>query len=133
MLENGWTENNCCHSGCDSYRWAIRMNSARLLKIEFYVPESHLEDVKQAMFAAGAGKVGDYDSCAWQTLGRGQFRPGAGSEPFVGEHDKLETVIEYKVEMVCTEELLASAVQAMKESHPYEEVAYSVIRTESID
>jgi hypothetical protein len=52
--------------------------SDQLLKIEFYVPETHLEQVKSAMFSAGAGRVGDYDCCAWQTLGQGQFRPQDG-------------------------------------------------------
>ena len=68
--------------------------SNQLLKIEFYVPESHLETVKSAMFSAGAGKAGLYDSCAWQTAGEGQFRPLPGSRPFLGEQDKLETVVE---------------------------------------
>ena len=68
----------------------------RLLKIEFYVPASHLESVKLAMFDAGAGRVGDYDSCAWQTLGQGQYRPLKGSQPFIGAQDKTETIAEYK-------------------------------------
>ncbi len=103
----------------------------RLLKLEFYVPESHLDAVKQAVFAAGAGKVGDYDCCAWQTLGQGQYRPLSGSKPFQGEVDSLETAVEYKVELVCEEALIEQAVAALKAAHPYEEVAFSVIRTES--
>ncbi len=109
------------------------MSNSPLLKIEFYVPEAQLEQVKQAMFAAGAGKVGDYDSCAWQVLGQGQYRPGADSAPFSGEQGRLETIEEYKVEMVCTEELAAQAITALKKSHPYEEVAYSVIRIETFE
>ena len=106
------------------------MNDRQLLKIEFYVPEEQLQQVKQAMFDAGAGKVGDYDSCAWQVLGEGQFKPCEGSKPFKGKRGSLETLSEYKVEMVCAEEFIAQVVSAMKDSHPYEEVAYSVIRTE---
>ena len=109
------------------------MSNRQLLKIEFYVPEEQLQRVKQAMFVAGAGKVGDYDCCAWQILGEGQFKPGEGSNPFKGEKGSLETVSEYKVEMVCAEEFITQVVQAMKDSHPYEEVAYSVIRTEIFD
>lgn len=97
-----------------------------LVKIEFYVPESHLESVKDAMFTAGAGKVGDYDRCAWQILGQGQFRPLAGSNPFVGKTNKIETLAEYKVEMVCGSLIAGNAIDAMKEAHPFEEVAYSV-------
>ncbi len=101
-----------------------------LYRIEFYVPESHLENVKQALFMAGAGKVGDYDCCAWQTEGRGQYRPLPKSQPFAGEVNKLETVREYKVEMVCQQSFLKAATAALKQSHPYEEVAYAVIAIE---
>jgi len=106
------------------------MSDRQLLKIEFYVPEAQLQRVKQAMFEAGAGRVGDYDCCAWQILGEGQYQPGEGSNPFKGVKGSLETLSEYKVEMVCAEQFMAEVVRAMKDSHPYEEVAYSVIRTE---
>ena len=71
-----------------------------MYKITFYVPVTHVEQVKQAMFAAGAGRIGDYDCCAWQILGVGQFRPLAGATPFIGQLNTLEQVAEYKVEMV---------------------------------
>ncbi|GJM12279.1 MAG: hypothetical protein DHS20C12_06820 [Pseudohongiella sp.] len=108
------------------------MSNGDLFKIEFYVPEEQLQQVKQAMFDAGAGRVGDYDSCAWQVLGQGQYRPGAESNPFKGERGRLETLSEYKVEMVCAEKFIAEAIGAMKKAHPYEEVAYAVFRSESI-
>ncbi len=101
-----------------------------LVKIEFYVPETHLDDVKNAMFAAGAGRVGDYDCCAWQTLGQGQYRPLEGSTPYLGQQGEVEQVAEYKVEMVCLRSLTETVIAAMKTAHPYEEVAYCVIRTE---
>ena len=110
-----------------------RMGISNLYKIEFYAPESHLEKVKEAMFEAGAGRVGAYDSCAWQTLGKGQFRPQEQSDPFIGSNGLLETVSEYKVEMVCEEQLLSTVVVALKESHPYEEVAYSLVQLWSVD
>jgi len=103
-----------------------------LMKIEFYVPESHLEVVKSAMFAAGGGRVGDYDSCAWQTLGQGQFRPLEGANPFLGNVGEVEKEAEYKVEMVCTQALIEAVISALKSAHPYEEVAFSVFRTESV-
>ncbi len=105
--------------------------ASSLFKIEFYVPESHLEAVKRAMFDAGAGRVGDYDSCAWQTAGQGQFRPLAGSDPFLGKQGVVETAPEYKVEMVCAEACRRAVTEAMKAAHPYEEVAYSVMRIEN--
>ena len=97
-----------------------------MYQIVFYVPESHLESVKEALFKAGAGKIGDYDCCAWQTLGQGQFRPLEGSDPFIGQTDKVETMAEYKVELVCEKAVLKAAVAAMIAAHPYEEPAYSV-------
>ena len=107
------------------------MTENSLHKIEFYVPESHLEAVKTAMFAAGAGRVGDYDSCAWQTRGQGQFRPLEGASPYIGQTGQVETEAEFKVEMVCTGEFIREVIEAMKRAHPYEEVAHSIIRCES--
>ncbi len=72
-----------------------------MYKIYFYVPKSHLDKVKQAVFSKGAGKLGNYDNCAWQTLGTGQFRALDGSHPAIGEQNRLEHVQEYKVETVC--------------------------------
>jgi len=96
-------------------------------QISFYIPTDHCEVVKEKMFKAGAGTIGNYEACSWQVLGEGQFRPMEGSNPFLGEQDKLEKVQEYKVEMLCVAERLTSAIKAMKEAHPYEEVAYCVV------
>lgn len=97
-----------------------------MYKLCFYVPEEQLEQVKTACFEAGAGQIGDYDSCAWQTLGQGQFRPLDGAKPFIGNTNELETVAEWKVEMVCADDCIAAVVSAMKQAHPYEEPAYDV-------
>ncbi len=99
-----------------------------MYKLVFFVPESHVEAVKQAVFATGAGRIGDYDSCAWQTLGQGQFRPLAGSQPFLGQQGEIETVSEYRVELVCRDDLLLDALAALRRAHPYEEPAFDVIR-----
>jgi len=96
-------------------------------QISFYVPMDYCETVKEKMFKAGAGAIGNYEDCSWQVLGEGQFRPMEGSNPFLGEQNKLEKVQEYKVEMLCVEERLIGAIKAMKEAHPYEEVAYCVV------
>jgi len=101
-----------------------------MYKICVFVPETAVEQVKQAMFAAGAGKIGDYDSCCWQTMGQGQFRPLEGSSPFIGEHNRVETVAEYRIEMVCAQESIKDVVAALKSSHPYEEPAYDVWKLE---
>lgn len=99
-----------------------------MYKLCFFVPESHLEPVKAAVFAAGGGRIGDYEQCCWQVLGQGQFRPGTGADPFIGEAGRLETVAEYRVELVCEDERIASVVAALKAAHPYEEPAYDVVR-----
>lgn len=98
-----------------------------MFKIGFYVPGEQLEQVKNAMFDAGAGRVGNYEHCAWQSKGQGQFRPVAGSQPYIGEQDQLETLEEYRVEMVLEKKHAAAVVAAMKAAHPYEEPAYDVI------
>ncbi|WXL27063.1 YqfO family protein [Ectopseudomonas mendocina] len=99
-----------------------------MYKLCFYVPESHLESVKAAVFKAGAGHIGSYDRCCWQTLGQGQFRPLDGSQPFIGQAGELEQVAEWKVEMVVADEYIHDSVRAMKAAHPYETPAYEVWR-----
>lgn len=110
----------------DARSGGLNEQEIRMYQIVFYVPETHLEVVKEALFNAGAGKVGDYDCCAWQTPGQGQFRPLEGCDPFIGQVNKVETVVEYKVELVCEEVVVKTAVAAMIAAHPYEEPAYSV-------
>lgn len=99
-----------------------------MYKLCFYVPVENLETVKSAVFAAGAGRIGDYDSCCWQVLGEGQFRPMEGSQPHIGELGRIEKVVEYKVEMVCADEFVDAALSALKKTHPYEQVAFDVWR-----
>jgi hypothetical protein len=102
-----------------------------MYKLCFFVPETHLESVKQALFEVGAGAVGDYDSCCWQSLGTGQFRGLEISTPYLGKKGQVEQVAEYKVEMVIKEQVIRQAIDALKTAHPYEEPAYDVIRLES--
>ena len=68
-----------------------------MYKLCFFVPDSALERVKEALFAAGAGRIGDYDRCCWQTLGTGQFRPLAGAEPHIGSVGQEERLSVWKV------------------------------------
>jgi len=98
-----------------------------MYKICVFIPETHLSEVKTAMFEAGAGKIGHYDHCSWQTLGVGQFRPLDNSKPFMGRKDEIKTVNEYKVEMICEGSLLKTVITAMKNTHPYEIPAYDVL------
>ncbi len=99
-----------------------------MYKLCVFIPESHLEVVKSAMFDAGGGRIGDYDQCSWQCSGRGQFRPLDNSQPFIGSAGVVETVEEYKVELVVEDSLIRDVIQAMKRAHPYEEPAYDVLQ-----
>lgn len=94
----------------------------------FYVPESHLEIVKEALFSQGAGQYNAYDRCCWQVRGEGQFRPLAGSQPYLGESLQLEKLTEYKVEMICRDEVIKAVVKALLAIHPYEEPAYQIYK-----
>lgn len=99
-----------------------------MYKLVFFVPESHVEEVKAAVFDAGAGRYEHYDRCSWQILGDGQYRPLAGSDPFLGRAGELEQVRECRVEMLCNESRLKAALRALVDAHPYEEPAYEAYR-----
>ncbi len=101
-----------------------------MFKICFFVPLEHAEFVKLAMFNAGAGKIGPYEQCSFETLGTGQFKPLEGANPFFGSVGTLEKVQELKVEMVCASQLIKKVVNVMKENHPYEMPAYDIIKLE---
>lgn len=98
-----------------------------MYKMCFFVPETHLEAVKSAVFSAGAGRIGDYDQCCWQVKGEGQFRPLAGSQPFLGKQGALEKVAEFRVELVVEKSCAKAVIQALKQAHPYEEPAYDLM------
>lgn len=97
--------------------------------IAFYVPETHAGIVKESMFKAGAGKLGNYEKCSFEYSGLGQFKPLPGATPFIGREGDLETVHEVKIEMICSKEFLNDAIEALKLTHPYETPAYYVIET----
>ena len=98
-----------------------------MYKLTVFVPDEALEKVKSALFTAGAGKIGDYEQCCWQVKGSGQFMPMASSNPHIGTHDTLETVDEWRVEMVVATAHIKPVVEALKQAHPYETPAYDVI------
>ena len=95
-----------------------------MYKLAFFVPVDEAENVKEALFKSGAGRLGDYEACCFQTRGSGQFRPLDGADPHIGKIGELERVDELKVELVCADDLIHAAVAALKAAHPYEEPAY---------
>jgi hypothetical protein len=99
-----------------------------MFKLTVYVPDTHVEKVKAALFAAGAGHYANYDYCSWQVLGQGQFRPLQGSQPFLGEAGRVEQVAEWRVEMIVPEESAPAVLRALRAAHPYEEPAYDLVK-----
>ncbi len=99
-----------------------------MYSIVAYVPESHLEIVKKALFDKGAGKYKNYDMCCWEVKGTGQFRPLSGSSPFIGKTGEIENIDEYRIELICQKKYLKNAIKELKKVHPYEEPAYSVLK-----
>ncbi len=95
-----------------------------MVKLIFFVPIDQKEIVKKALFAVGAGKIGEYDQCCFETEGIGQFRPLKNASPFIGEIEKIEKVIEVKVEMVLDRSKLSDVKKTLIDKHPYETPAY---------
>lgn len=100
--------------------------SESLMKLVVFVPQSHLDPVREAICQAGAGQIGDYDYCTFSTQGEGTFRGGEASKPFLGVAGQKEKVSEYRLETVFPRGLEDSVLEAMFSAHPYEEVAYDL-------
>lgn len=96
-------------------------------KIVVFVPDSAAQAVIEAMAQVGAGRIGEYERCATESLVTGTFRGRPGTNPTIGQAGQIERVEERRIEMVCPAERLAAAVGAMKRVHPYEEPAYDVV------
>lgn len=101
-----------------------------MYKLNYYVPVDAKEATKEALFNIGVGKFENYECCAWESLGRGQFKPVGNANPHIGKLETMEYVQEYKIEMICPNHLIQKAVETLKEVHPYEEVAYEVFKME---
>ncbi|MEX2370648.1 MAG: Nif3-like dinuclear metal center hexameric protein [Bacteroidales bacterium] len=102
-----------------------------LKKLVVFVPTEHAEKVRSALFEAGAGVVGNYDSCSYNSEGTGTFRGGEGTNPFVGEKGKIHHEPEVRVETVFPDHEKGRIITAMLHAHPYEEVAYDIYPLEN--
>ncbi|MBW7847580.1 MAG: Nif3-like dinuclear metal center hexameric protein [Bacteroidales bacterium] len=98
-----------------------------LKKLVVFVPTAHLTEVRQAIFTAGGGHIGQYDSCSFSTPGKGSFRAGENANPFVGEIGNLHEEEEQRLEVIVPSFRLNAVINAMLKAHPYEEVAYDLI------
>jgi dinuclear metal center YbgI/SA1388 family protein len=97
-----------------------------LKKLVTFCPVDHVTEVREAIFNAGAGHIGNYDNCSFNISGEGTFRAGEGANPFVGEVDELHSEKEIRIETVFPDYLKKSIIDAMIKAHPYEEVAYDI-------
>jgi hypothetical protein len=95
-------------------------------KLVVFVPREALDSVREALFAAGAGRIGDYERCSWYTEGTGTFLGGAGTDPDVGQPGREERVAELRLETVFPAERQDEVLAALRAAHPYEEPAYDV-------
>ena len=102
-----------------------------LVKLVAYVPNDHLETVRTAIFAAGAGEIGNYDQCSYSSAGAGTFRGNENSVPFVGSAGQMHTEPEIRLETIVPRHLMGKVVAALKAAHPYEEVAYDLLPLEN--
>ncbi|HZB22829.1 MAG TPA: hypothetical protein VE444_03205 [Gaiellaceae bacterium] len=95
-------------------------------KLVVFVPEEALDAVRDAVFAAGAGRIGEYERCSWYAAGTGTFLGGETTSPTVGEKGREERVAELRLETVYPEERHDDVVAALRVAHPYEEPAFDV-------
>ncbi len=102
-------------------------------KVAVFVPVDYVEQVTNAMTDAGAGIIGDYEGCSFQTRGTGTFRPLEGAQPFSGDVGKLQHEDEVRIEMIVPKWKTQAVVQAMSDAHPYDEVAYDIYPNEAVD
>jgi hypothetical protein len=95
-------------------------------KLVVFVPQEALEAVRDAVFEAGAGRIGDYERCSWYTAGTGTFYGGEEADPSIGERGREERVPELRLETVFPAERQGEVIAALRAAHPYEEPAFDV-------
>ncbi|MFD1038502.1 Nif3-like dinuclear metal center hexameric protein [Virgibacillus byunsanensis] len=103
----------------------------QLYKIAVYVPSTHVDQLRSALSYSGAGHIGNYSHCTFQTEGQGTFMPLEGTDPYIGSKNDLTKVDEVKVETIVQENKLSKVVSSMVKAHPYEEVAYDIFPVEN--
>jgi dinuclear metal center YbgI/SA1388 family protein len=107
--------------------------SNQIRKIVVYVPHVHLDSVREAMFEAGAGNIGEYSECGFVLSGEGTFKAGKGTDPHVGEIGSRHREAESRLEMAAPSHKVNAVIRALLEAHPYEEVAYDIIPVEGVN
>lgn len=113
------------------HRTVLALRPATLKKLYTFVPSAHADSLRNALFAAGAGHIGQYSQCSFNSEGTGTFKGEEGSHPFAGETGILHFENEIKVEVIFPDWLESKLLKALKAAHPYEEVAFDVVRLEN--
>lgn len=126
-----------------SYRMATKLGltdirtlqpqTGAMVKLVAFAPTAHAEAIRNAMAGAGAGAIGDYDSCSYTMEGTGRFKAASGAHPFVGAIGEIHQEAECRIEVIVTKYLLGKVLKAMIEAHPYEEPAYDIIPLANAD
>lgn len=124
--EGGVNDALCDAIGVGNRKVLIETDREKLFKLVVFVPQTHQDQVREAISMAGAGHIGNYSHCTFQTEGKGNFMPLEGTEPFIGSKGELETVQEVRMETIVPNSRLSKVLTAMEEAHPYEEVAYDL-------
>lgn len=123
----GLNDTLCEALGLVNVKSLVDSGRERFYKLAVFVPETHADKVRQALFDGGAGHVGNYDQCSFNAPGTGTFRGGAGTNPFLGKPGELERAQEQKIEVILRREMAGRVIGAMLGAHPYEEVAYDLV------
>lgn len=126
VLKGGVNEKIAQKIGLENIR-ILQPKLNQLFKLEVFVPVDHVEQVESALFQAGAGEIGDYSNCRFISTGEGSFKPIDGANPFDGTIGEISYVDEVKLEVILPAHLKFNVISAMKQSHPYEEVAYNLL------
>jgi hypothetical protein len=107
--------------------------SQNLSKLVVFVPNESLDQVDQAIFEAGGGKIGNYEECHFRTSGIGTFNPNQQANPTIGESGTRSQVEEFRVEYLVKNHQVSSVLSAMNQAHPYEEVAYEIYPIQNVN
>lgn len=131
VLRHGVNQKLASRLGLQNGR-ILAPKSELLSKLFVYVPATHLEVVRQAVFNAGAGQIGEYSECSFAGAGQGTFKPGNEADPYIGRQGQRELVEEIKLEVLLPSYLAGSVLSAAKTAHPYEEMAYEIVALSNV-
>ena len=126
VADGGVNDMLCDGLGIEERDVLVETDTEKLYKVVVYVPKSHLDVIQDVLSGQGAGHIGNYSHCTFQTSGKGTFKPLTGTNPYIGNQGEIAYVDEVKVETIVQEEKLHGVVNAMIQAHPYEEVAYDI-------